>query len=172
MLLVSDAEVFVDFAVAGLTAELFRLPHGILVSDILYERAIVDRHARLRELGLQVRTLTGAQVNDAYRLRRKHPDLSVEDLCALALARSLACPIVTRDRRLRRAARGEGLRSLDTLALMEQMSLHSLVSLNRIRRACARMSAAGRRLARERRMESRGRVRADGHRDDRCSSRI
>jgi hypothetical protein len=72
MLLVSDANIVIDFEVAGLTAELFRLPHEIVVPDILYEEELASRHANLLKLGLQVRTLTGQQVNDAFRLRLKY----------------------------------------------------------------------------------------------------
>ena len=47
MLLVSDANNFIDFEVAGLTAELFRLLHEIVVPDILYEEELASRHANL-----------------------------------------------------------------------------------------------------------------------------
>lgn len=133
MLLVSDANVFIDFEVAELTVQLFRLPHEIIVPDILYEQELASRHPHLQQFGLQVRGLTGDQVSDAYRLQLKYREPSVNDLFALTLEKSLACPLVTGDRRLRAAAEAEGLRLLGTLTLMEHLFVHSITALNEIR---------------------------------------
>jgi len=59
MLLVSDANIFMDFEAAELTVQLFELPHEIVVPDTLYREELDARHPHLRALGLQVRTLTG-----------------------------------------------------------------------------------------------------------------
>jgi predicted nucleic acid-binding protein len=146
MLLVSDANIFIDFIVAGLTAELFRLPHEIVVPDVLYEQELAGRHAHLLNLGLQVRGLTGSQVSDAYRLQVKYREPSVNDLLALTLAKSLDCPLVTGDRRLRAAAEAEGLQLLGTLTLVEHLFVHAIVGLDDIRSAYERMRIGGRRL--------------------------
>ena len=146
MLLVSDANIFIDFDVAGLTAELFRLPHEIVVPDILYAEELAGRHANLLKLGLKTRGLTGPQVNDAYRLQLKYREPSVNDLFALTLAMSLGCPLVTGDRRLRAAAEAEGLQLLGTLTLTEHLFVHSIARLDDIRAAYQRMRAGGRRL--------------------------
>ncbi|MGH8237517.1 MAG: hypothetical protein ACREXP_10915 [Steroidobacteraceae bacterium] len=65
MLLVTDANILIDFDVARLIAELFRLPHEIVVPDVLFEQELADRHQHLLDLGLQVRSLTGPQVSEA-----------------------------------------------------------------------------------------------------------
>lgn len=53
MLLVSDANVFIDFEVAELTVQLFRLPHEIIVPDILYAaRSLLMRTAGPRRYSL------------------------------------------------------------------------------------------------------------------------
>lgn len=146
MLLVSDANIFIDFEVAGLTAELFRLPHEIVVPDILYEEELASRHANLLQLGLRTRSLTGPQVNDAYRLQLRYREPSVNDLFALTLAKSLGCPLVTGDRRLRAAAEAEGLQLLGTLTLMGHLFVHSIARLDEVRSAYQRMRVGGRRL--------------------------
>jgi predicted nucleic acid-binding protein len=112
MLLVTDANILIDFETAGLAAELFRLPHEIVVPDVLYEQELASRHRHLPTLGLQVRRLTGEQVAEAYRFGLKYRASSVNDVFALTLARNLGCPLVTGDRRLRSAAATEGLQVL------------------------------------------------------------
>lgn len=146
MQLVSDANIFIDFDVAGLIAQLFRLPHEIVVPDVLFEQELASRHPHLLDLGLQVRSLTGPQVSETYHFQSKYREPSVNDLFALTLAKSLGCPLVTGDRRLRAAAEAEGLQLLGTLTLMEQLSLHSIVPVDEIRSAYERMRRAGRRL--------------------------
>ncbi|MGH8237518.1 MAG: hypothetical protein ACREXP_10920 [Steroidobacteraceae bacterium] len=70
----------------------------------------------------------------------------MNDVLALTLAKSLDCPLVTGDRRLRAAAQAEGLHLLGTLTLMEQLSEHSIARVEEIRSAYERMRRAGRRL--------------------------
>lgn len=72
MLLVTDANILIDFDVAGLTTELFRLPHEIVVSDVLFEQELASRHQHLPKVGLHVRSLTGPQVSEAYRFQLKY----------------------------------------------------------------------------------------------------
>lgn len=146
MLLVSDANIFIDFDVAGLIAQLFRLPHQIVVPDVLFQQELADRHLHLLALGLQVRSLTGPQVSEAYRLQLKYREPSVNDVFALTLAKSLDCPLVTGDRRLRAAAESEGLQLLGTLTLMEHLAQHSIARVDEIRGAYEHMRRAGRRL--------------------------
>ncbi len=146
MLLVSDANIFIDFDVAGLTTELFRLPHEIVVPDVLYEQELANRHPHLLKLGLQVRSLTGDQVGEAYRFQLKYRAPSVNDLFALTLAKNLGCPLVTGDRRLRAAAEAEGLQLLGTLTLVEHLIVHSIARVQDVRSAYERMRAGGRRL--------------------------
>jgi predicted nucleic acid-binding protein len=146
MLLVGDANVFIDFDVAGLAAELFRLPHEVVVPDVLFEQELAGRHQHLLKLGLRVRSLTGAEVSEAYRFHLKYREPSVNDLFALTLAKSLDCPLVTGDCRLRAAAEAEGLQLVGTLTLMEQLFLHSIARVVEIRSAYERMRRGGRRL--------------------------
>jgi predicted nucleic acid-binding protein len=146
MLLVSEANIFIDFEVAELIQQLFKLPHEINVPDTLYEQELRSRHAHLLGLGLMVRTLSADEVSFAYEMRLKYARPGVNDLFALVLAKSLACPLVTGDRDLRAAAEAEGLELLGTLTLIEQMFNGSLVSLDEVELAYGRMKKFGRRL--------------------------
>lgn len=56
MLLVSDANIFIDFEAADLLTELFRLPHEIVVPDVLYAQELAEQHADLLNLGLRTQS--------------------------------------------------------------------------------------------------------------------
>jgi hypothetical protein len=146
MLLVSDANIFIDLEVSGLTRQLFLLPHEIVVPDTLYDQELKLRHAQLLELGLQLRVLSGAQVAEVFDLQAKYPAPSLNDLFALVLAKSLQCPLATGDARLRQAAAGEGLELLGSLTLLEQMIAEELITLDDLRRAYRQMRDSNRRL--------------------------
>jgi predicted nucleic acid-binding protein len=146
MLLVSDANIFIDFAATELTPLLFRLDAEILVPDILYEEELASRHAHLLGLGLRKRSMTSEQIDQAVHLQRRYPAPSNNDLLALTLARSIPCPLVTGDRRLRTAARAEGVEVLGTLTLIERMAHRQLVTVEIVEEAYAAMRRANRRL--------------------------
>lgn len=146
MLLVSDANVFIDFEVAGLSAELFRLPHEIVVPDVLFEQELSSRHAHLIELELQKHSLTSKQVEIAVNLRAKYRSVGVNDLFALVLAKALNCPLVTGDRALRDAGTKEGVQLMGTLTLIEHLFLEGILNLSAIEAAYEKMVLAGRRL--------------------------
>lgn len=97
MLLVGDANIFIDFAATELTPLLFRLDALVLVPDILYEEELAARHSHLLALGLQKRSMTPEQIDQALRLAYRYSGPSNNDLLALTLARSIPCPLVSRD---------------------------------------------------------------------------
>lgn len=146
MLLVSDANIFIDFAATELTPLLFRLPRRLLVPDALYHQELAARHGHLLELGLELRSLTGEQVEQALRLNAVYRGPSVNDLFALTLAKHLGCPLVTGDRRLREAAIAEAVEVLGTLTLMEMLVVGALITIDQVETAYESMRQAGRRL--------------------------
>ena len=146
MLLVSDANIFIDFEVARLTAELFRLPHEIVVPDVLYEQELSDRHGHLIGHGLKTMNLNGEQVAAAFNLRRQHKAAGINDLFALVLAKTLGCTLVTGDRRLRAAAQAEEVQLMGTLTLMEQLFYQGILDFRGVEEGYRKMQNAGRRL--------------------------
>lgn len=146
MLLVSDANIFIDFAATELTPLLFRLDAEILVPDILYEEELASRHANLLALGLRKRNMTPQRIDEALQLSSRYSGPSNNDLLALTLARSIPCPLVTGDRRLRTAATAEGVEVLGTFALIERMVRRQLVTVAEVEAAYADMKRANRRL--------------------------
>lgn len=130
MLLVGDANIFMDFAATDLTPLLFRLDHELVVPDILFHEELASRHSHLLELGLRLQAMSEGQVGAAQRLIARHRGPSVNDMMALALASDLKCPLATGDARLRAAAQAEGVDLLGTLGLVEQMVLRDLISVD------------------------------------------
>ena len=51
-LLISDANIFIDFEDGGLLEALFRLPESVGVPDLLFEDELRDQHAHLVDQGL------------------------------------------------------------------------------------------------------------------------
>lgn len=149
-LLVSDANIFIDFDEGGLLRELFQLPERIGVPDLLFEDELRGQHADLLELGLALLELAPDGVLRAAELARRHRRPSRLDLAALALAEQEKCPLLTGDRHLREAARAEGVDVHGTLWLVERLVTLRIVRVDRVRLAYERMRAAGRRLPWER----------------------
>lgn len=146
MLLVGDANIFMDFAATELTSALFRLDHELVVPEVLFHEELAGRHAHLLDLGLQLRAMSGDQVQRADAMMARHRGPSSNDILALTLAGDLKCPLVTGDARLRAAALAEGVELLGTLSLVEQMVLRGLVSVDAASVAYEGMRAASRRL--------------------------
>lgn len=65
---------------------------------------------------------------------------------ALALAKQEKCPLLTGDRDLKKAAELEGVFVSGTLWLVEQLVIHSLISVETAKQSYEQMKANGRRL--------------------------
>lgn len=108
MLIVSDANIFIDMDCAGLTTRMFRLPEEFAVPDVLFMEELSGQHAELPGFGLRVLPLREEVIADAVRLG-KYRQLSQNDIFALALARQEGSPLLTGDQRLRKAAEVDGV---------------------------------------------------------------
>lgn len=72
-IVVSDASCMIDLGKADLLEPMLRLPHRFVMPDALFENEWLglgqEEKQTLRDLGLDVRTLTGPPVQRAARLR-------------------------------------------------------------------------------------------------------
>lgn len=146
LLLISDANVLIDLEEGGLTVELFRLPYALTVPDILFIEELELHHGHLVDHGLQLRELTSDSMRYAQQLVRRYGGPSVNDCLALALAKQEACPLVTGDKRLRKAADQEQVEKRGTVWLLEQMLEHQLITVQQAEAARDLMRQAGSRL--------------------------
>lgn len=126
--LISDTSVVIDLERAELIEHVFALPYRFVVPDALYEKEIKDYGGeRLVALGLEVRTLTGAQVAEAQRLRSLERRISIHDSYTLSLAKAEAAILLAGDAAMRRLAEAEDVRCHGVLWVFDQLEEHRVV---------------------------------------------
>lgn len=146
MLLISDANIFIDFDCCGLIAELFQVPNDIAVPDVLFIEELEERHPGLPDMGLPILSVSEQGVSYAEKLQLQYIRPSPNDLLALSLARELSCPLVTGDNHLRKAALAEKVELKGTLWLMQRMIEKGIVSIDAATAAFKTMREEKRRL--------------------------
>jgi len=145
-ILVSDANVLIDIEIGNLSPHIFQLPHEIVVPDILFELELKDRHARLLQMGLKVKSLNPESIRTVGLLTKKHPRPSTNDRFALSLAIQEKCPLLTGDKALRLAAKAEGVEVHGSLWLVQQILDKKLITHHQAKTSFDSMKAHGSRL--------------------------
>ena len=145
-LLISDANIFIDFDEGGILERLFDLEVTIAVPDLLFEDELREQYAHLLDLGLQMIELDAAAILRVVELGTRYRRPSRMDLAALAAAEQQGCPLVTGDRGLREAAETEGVEVHGTLWLCERLFRGGQLEAAALHTAYRRMRLAGRRL--------------------------
>lgn len=145
-LLISDANVLIDFYCCDLLDTLFCLPHKFCVPDVLFREELEARHADLIHKPLEFVDFGPEVVEEILRLRRIYPAPSFNDLMVLAVAKSLAAAVLTGDRALRQAVEAERQECRGTLWLLHELVAHKLISVDQALTALERMKDLGRRL--------------------------
>ena len=139
---VSDTSVVIDLERAEIIEHVFALPYRFIVPDALYEQELRDYGGeRLIAKGLQVRTLTGAQVQEAQRLRTLERRISIHDSYALSLAKAEAAILLAGDAAMRRLAEAEGVRCHGVLWVFDQIEDRKVVADAIIREGLTRLAA-------------------------------
>jgi len=140
--LVSDTSVVIDLERAQIIEHVFALPYRFIVPDALYEQELKDYGGeRLIAKGLQVRTLTGEQVQEAQRLRTLERRISIHDSYALSLAKAEAAILLTGDAEMRRLAEAEGVRCHGVLWVFDQLGDGRIVQPALLHETLARLAA-------------------------------
>lgn len=146
MLLISDANILIDLEVGGLLEAVFGLPELFAVPDVLFEEELAPYYPQLRGLGLRVLSLTAESVGYVVRLQRDHGGLGDNDLFAWALARQEACPLLTGDQDLRKAAVKAGVVVRGTVWLMGRLVGERVITPTQAAQAYGHMRAHRSRL--------------------------
>ena len=140
--LISDTSVVIDLERSELIESVFALPYRFVVPDALYEKEIKDYGgARLLDLGLEVRALTGAQVAEAQRLRTLERRISIHDSYALSLAKAEAAILLAGDKAMRRLAEAEEVRCHGVLWVFDQLEEHRVVNAKALHAGLSRIVA-------------------------------
>lgn len=146
LLVISDASVLIDIEHGELTSAMFSLPWQFAVPDILFFEELSDRHEHLLKFGLICKVMDSKLISQAYDLRQKHLQTSVNDLLALTLARDEQCLLLTGDKALRQVASGLNVEVHGTLWLVEQMLNYKKISVSAAKASFQSMRASGSRL--------------------------
>jgi predicted nucleic acid-binding protein len=140
--LVSDTSVVIDLERADILEHVFALPYRFIVPDALYEQELKDYGGeRLLAKGLQVRILTGEQVQEAQRLRTLERRISIHDSYALSLAKAEAAILLAGDAAMRRLAEAEGVRCHGVLWVFDQLEDNRTMPPTLLHEALTRLAA-------------------------------
>ena len=145
-ILVSDANIFVDVTVSNLTRAIFQLTDTIATPDVLYQEELQEHHRELPGLGLRIEKLSSEGVAEIVRFRTTYRDPSLNDLFALALAKTNEWTLLTGDRSLRQAAEEEAVEVRGTLWLVERMVTTRVMNVEQAAAAFELMRENDRRL--------------------------
>jgi len=144
--LISDANILIDMEEGELIEELFKLPYGFSIPDILFYEEMEEEHWHLIDLGLQLDELSGETMIHGLNLIEQYKKPSRNDCFALALAKQEQCPLLTGDRDLRIAAEKEAVVVMGTIWVITQLVRHQVINVVDARAAYEKMRASGRRL--------------------------
>lgn len=138
--LVSDTSVVIDLERAQLIEQIFLLPYRFVVPDSLYEKELRGYGGeRLVTLGLEVRKLTGEQVEEAQRLRAMERRISMHDSFALSLAKTEGAILLAGDAAMRRLAEAQGVRCHGVPWLFDQFDDRRAVPRARLHAGLTRL---------------------------------
>jgi hypothetical protein len=144
--LITDTNIWIDLENGKILANVFRLPYQFFTTDFAVEEFVSPRWTTLQDLGLETHGLEPDYLLELVRLRQVHSQISVIDLAALLLARSMAACLVTGDRRLNELAKAQGVPVHGVLWIIDEMVFHQVISENTAALALRAMLDQGARL--------------------------
>lgn len=132
-IVVSDTSCMIDLRKVALLEALLRLPYTFVMPDTLFEDewlCLTDAEKKaLRDLGLDVRSLSGELVQRAGAYFNQHAPLKLNDCFALTLAEEIeGCILLTGDGPLRRVAEGNGIEVRGVLWVTDELENHRVAS--------------------------------------------
>ena len=147
MVCVTDANIWIDIHNADLLDAVFALLFTWRTPDIIVRDEVltVDR-SLLVELGLDVRTLSGEELNRIAELNGRYPNPSPKDLAVLVVADADDGIVVTGDGPLRAAAEAEGQTVHGVLWMLDQLVADDIITDARALAALNAMIDQGSRL--------------------------
>jgi len=145
---VVDANVLIDLYLSELLRELFNLSLELVAPDVVIAELLQPDAEEVLAYGLRQAEFSGQQVEEVAFLRAQYRRLSVSDLSAFVLAKSLNGALLTNEGPLRRLAQQEGLPVRGTLWLLDRMVESHVISPGRAAEALKRMLSCGSRFPR------------------------
>jgi predicted nucleic acid-binding protein len=143
---VTDTNVWIDLRVGNLLDNVFELEARWLIPDLVGRELGTERKELLVEWGLEVRSLSGDEVEAVIRLNETYSAPSRTDMATLVVARVEDGILVTGDGALRAAADEEDIEVHGTLWVVDALVDTGTVEPPEAARALQLMMEAGRRL--------------------------
>lgn len=149
VLLITDANIWIDLCHGGILTEVFFLPYRIIAPDLLQSEMKQPSFFRLIQMGLQTQSLSSALVLELVQLRVAHRQLSVIDISAFLVARELSGILLSGDRRLIQLAHSHGVEAHGLLWLLDEMIYHEVLASRKAASALESIITLGARLPEE-----------------------
>jgi hypothetical protein len=147
--LVTDTNIWIDLNNSDILGEVFRLPYQFLIPDFAIPELIHPRWKTLELLGLEAQEMTPGQVIELVKLHQSYRNLSLVDLAAILLAKSLEATLLTGDWRLVQLANDYRLPVHGVLWLLDEMVHFQALAPGQASAALKRMLERGARLPAE-----------------------
>ena len=144
--LVTDTNIWIDLENGGILVEVFQLPFRFFVPDFAIPELVHPRWETLEVLGLEAQELIGEQVVELVQLRHAYKNLSIVDLAAFLLTKTLGGTLLTGDRRLVELANSTGLAAHGVLWLLDELIYFQALASTQAAAALVRMLDFGARL--------------------------
>ena len=143
---VTDTNVWIDLRVGNLLDNVFELDARWMIPDLVGRELGADRKELLVEWGLEVRSLTGDEVEAVVRLNETYSAPSRTDMATLVVTWAEEGILVTGDGALRAAADAEDIEVHGSLWVVDGLVDTGTVELPEAARALQLMMEADRRL--------------------------
>jgi hypothetical protein len=144
--LVTDTNIWIDLENGGILGEVFRLPYLFLIPDFAIPELVHPGWETLERLGLEAHELIAEQVIELAQLRRSYKNLSIIDLAAFLLTKTLGATLLTGDRRLIELANSYGLSAHGVLWLLDELIYFQALTPEQAATALVQMLDLGARL--------------------------
>ena len=116
-----DTNVLIDLHTGSILNSLFALQYVFIAPDVIVAELQDPPGSDLLPLGLQSAEFSGKQVLEVMSLAEHHPNIAINDLFALVLAKSRGLILLTGDRRLRDLATKHDVDVHGTLWILDEM---------------------------------------------------
>ncbi len=144
--LVTDTNIWIDLDNGGILAEVFHLPYRFLVPDFAIPELIHPRWQTLQVLGLVASELDPDSIQELFNMRPNFANLSLIDLAAFLLAKTLEATLITGDSRLKELATTNYICVHGLLWLLDEMVHYQAITPKHAANALGQMLDQGARL--------------------------
>ena len=127
-LLIADTCILIDLYNGDILPMVSKLPYEIGFSDALFTELKHPTYDDVIKANLIEYSLPAESVIDVYSLNEKYPNPSIPDLFSLIVARDNKAILLTGDKKLRKAAKIEGIDFRGIFWILDELIEHSIIN--------------------------------------------